>query len=131
MTKPENRRAGGDSKNLAIGEEVFAVGNPQGLEGTFSQGIVGSIRDLAGGSLVQITAPISPGSSGGPVLNGKAELVGVTFATYKGGQNLNFAIPSQYLKDLLAKKESPKPWERHNGRANAVYALPRLETLDS
>ncbi len=99
----------GDSKTLVIGEEVFAVGNPEGLEGTFSQGIISSIRELEGGSLVQLTAPISPGSSGGPVLNDKAEVVGVTVATYKGGQNLNFAIPSQYLKDLLSKRESPKP----------------------
>ena len=99
----------GESKILAIGEEIYAVGNPQGLEGTFSQGIISSIRQLEGGSLVQITAPISPGSSGGPVLNNKAEVVGVTVATYKGGQNLNFAIPSQYLKELLAKKGSPKP----------------------
>lgn len=99
----------GDSTKLAIGEEVFAVGNPQGLEGTFSQGIISSIRELEGGSLVQITAPISPGSSGGPVLNAKAEIVGVTVATYKGGQNLNFAIPSQHLKDLLGKKGSLKP----------------------
>jgi len=99
----------GDSKTLAIGEEVFAVGNPEGLEGTFSQGIISSFRELDGGSLVQLTAPISPGSSGGPVLNDKAEVIGVTVATYKGGQNLNFAIPSQYLKELLANKGNPKP----------------------
>ena len=106
----------GESKILEIGEEIYAVGNPRGLEGTFSQGIISSIRQLEGGSLVQITAPISPGSSGGPVLNNKAEVVGVTVATYKGGQNLNFAIPSQYLKDLLAKKGSPKPIQTSSKR---------------
>ena len=116
----------GDSKKLAIGEEVFAVGNPQGLEGTFSQGIISSIRELEGGALLQITAPISPGSSGGPVLNGKAEVVGVTVATYKGGQNLNFAIPSQYLKDLLSKKESPKPIKSSSKRTSEKSVLKDL-----
>jgi S1-C subfamily serine protease len=116
----------GDSKKLAIGEEVFAVGNPQGLEGTFSQGIISSIRELEGGSLVQITAPISPGSSGGPVMNGKAEVVGVTVATYKGGQNLNFAIPAQYLKDLLAKKGSPKPIKASSKRTSQDSVLKDL-----
>jgi hypothetical protein len=106
----------GESRILAIGEEIYAVGNPRGLEGTFSQGIISSIRQLEGGSLVQITAPISPGSSGGPILNNKAEVVGVTVATYKGGQNLNFAIPSQYLKDLLANKGSAKPIQTSSKR---------------
>ena len=116
----------GDSKKLAVGEEVFAVGNPQGLEGTFSQGIISSIRELEGGSLVQITAPISPGSSGGPVLDGKADVVGVTVATYKGGQNLNFAIPAQYLKDLLAKKESPRPLKSSSKRTSQNSVLKDL-----
>ena len=107
----------GDSKNLAIGEEVFAVGNPKGFEGTFSQGIVSGIREWgSGSSVVQITAPISHGSSGGPVLNGKAEVIGVTFLTYEDGQNLNFAIPSQYLKELLAKKGDLKPIQSSSKR---------------
>jgi S1-C subfamily serine protease len=116
----------GESKILAIGEEIYAVGNPQGLEGTFSQGIISSIRQLEGGSLVQITAPISPGSSGGPVLNTKAEVVGVTVATYKGGQNLNFAIPSQYLRDLLAKMGSPKPIQTSSKRTAQTSMLKDL-----
>ena len=115
-----------DSKNLAIGEEVFAVGNPQGLEGTFSQGIVSSIRELEGGSLVQITAPISPGSSGGPVLDDKAEVIGVTVATYKSGQNLNFAIPSQYLKELLTKKGELKPIQTSSKRITQKSVLNNL-----
>jgi S1-C subfamily serine protease len=76
---------------------VFAVGNPGGLEGTFSQGIVSSLRDLDGLSLLQITAPISPGSSGGPIVDEKGEVVGVAVATFKGGQNLNFAVPAKYV----------------------------------
>jgi S1-C subfamily serine protease len=93
----------GVSENVLVGETVYAVGNPQGLEGTFSQGIVSSIREVGGDKILQITAPISPGSSGGPVLNDKGDVIGVSVATFKGGQNLNFAIPSSYLKSLLAK----------------------------
>lgn len=93
----------GDSDAAEVGEPVYAVGNPQGLEGTFSQGIISSIRKVGSDKILQITAPISPGSSGGPVLNSKGEVIGVSVATFRGGQNLNFAIPSTYLKTLLAK----------------------------
>lgn len=91
----------GNSDKVEVGESVFAVGNPEGLEGTFSQGIVSSIREIGSDKLLQITAPISPGSSGGPVLNSKGEVIGVSVATYREGQNLNFAIPSNYVKSLL------------------------------
>jgi hypothetical protein len=99
----------GNSDATQVGETVYAVGNPQGLEGTFSQGIVSSIREVGTDKLLQITAPISPGSSGGPVLNGKGEVIGVSVATFRGGQNLNFAIPSNYLKTLLGKAGPAKP----------------------
>lgn len=95
-----------DSDHCQVGEKVFAVGNPQGLEGTFSQGIISSIRDAGSDKLLQITAPISPGSSGGPVLNEQGKVIGVSVATYRGGQNLNFAIPVNYLINL-AKNIGP------------------------
>ena len=97
------------SDAVQVGEPVYAVGNPQGLEGTFSQGIVSSIREVGTDKLLQITAPISPGSSGGPVLNGKGRVIGVSVATFRGGQNLNFAIPSNYLETLLSKISPPTP----------------------
>lgn len=93
----------GDSRQAAVGDEVYAVGNPEGLEGTFSQGIVSGIRQIDSNTLLQITAPISPGSSGGPVLNFEGKVIGVAVATLKGGQNLNFAIPTAYLASLLAR----------------------------
>lgn len=96
----------GDSRAVQIGEPVYAVGNPQGLEGTFSQGIISSIREIEGDNLLQITAPISPGSSGGPVLNGKGEVIGVSVATFRGGQNLNFAIPANYLATLRSESDA-------------------------
>jgi S1-C subfamily serine protease len=89
------------TSNLEIGDAVFACGNPKGLEGTFSSGIVSSFRDAGSNQLLQITAPISPGSSGGPVVNAEGDVVGVAVATYRGGQNLNFAIPAKCVEELL------------------------------
>jgi S1-C subfamily serine protease len=86
--------------NVDVGETVFAIGNPRGLEGTFSQGIVSSVRDFDDLTLLQITAPISPGSSGGPIVDEKGEIVGVAVATFRGGQNLNFAIPVKHVSAL-------------------------------
>ena len=93
----------GNSDFAQVGETVYAVGNPRGLEGTFSQGIISSIRPVGSDKIIQMTAPLSPGSSGGPVLNRKGEVIGVSVLTIRDGQNLNFAIPSNYLKILLTK----------------------------
>ena len=93
----------GDSDTVQIGAPIYAVGNPRGLEGTFSQGIISSIRKVETDKILQLTAPISPGSSGGPVLNSKGQVIGVSVATFRGGQNLNFAIPSNYLKKLMGQ----------------------------
>lgn len=56
-----------------------------------------------------MTAPVSPGSSGGPVLNNKGEVIGIAFMTIEGEQNLNFAIPSNYLKTLLVQSGTVNP----------------------
>lgn len=102
-----------------IGEEVYAVGNPRGLEGTFSAGIVSGVRQIGDDSLLQVTAPISPGSSGGPMLNSRGETVGVAVATLKGGQNLNFAIPASAVKQLLASAKEPEPLDMLDGQRDA------------
>ena len=83
------------SRPPEIGEKVFAIGNPQGLERTLSEGVISGIRSLTGiASVVQHTAPISSGSSGGALFNASGELIGLTVAYLEGGQNLNFAIPA-------------------------------------
>src|SRR6266540_4229075 len=112
----------GDSDRLAVGDEVFAVGNPQGLEGTFSQGIVSGVRAVKGMSLLQITAPISPGSSGGPVLNAQAEVIGVAVATFRDGQNLNFAVPAKYLMALMSEPANPRSLQSYE-KASGSRAL--------
>lgn len=89
-----------------IGERVYAIGNPKGLTGTFSEGIVSGMRDIQSNKVIQITAPISPGSSGGPVLNNAGYVIGIAFASFSSGQNLNFAIPVKYLLTLKSKLSS-------------------------
>jgi S1-C subfamily serine protease len=93
----------GDSAQLRVGDEIVAIGSPLGLEGTVSTGVVSSKRTFPGSQLevLQITAPISPGSSGGALLNSKGEVVGVPFVQMVGGQNLNFAIPITNVLPLL------------------------------
>ena len=101
----------GDSNTAKKGETVFVAGNPKGLEGTLSDGILGAIRKDFHIELLQITAPISPGSSGGPVLNGRGEIIGVATFGFKAddAQNLNFAIPSNSLRSLLKRHRIPLP----------------------
>jgi len=90
----------GDSDTVRIGDKVYVAGNPHGLEGSFSDGIISAIRGDPD-KFFQMTAPISQGSSGGPVFNEKGEVIGVSFATFRNGQNLNFAIPVNYLKPMV------------------------------
>ena len=90
------------SKDPPIGTTVFAIGNPRGLERSISEGIVSGLRTMEGRQLLQITAAISPGSSGGPVLNRDGEVIGVAVGFFENGQNLNFAVPAAVLSALLA-----------------------------
>lgn len=107
----------GDSRKVAVGDPIYAVGSPKGFEGTFSQGIVSGIRDAESRTLLQITAPISRGSSGGPVLNADGKVIGMAMATHSGGQNLNFALPVAYVQALLAEMQpiTPLATHKHNG----------------
>ena len=99
----------GNSNEVQIGQSVYAVGNPIGfLEGTFAPGFVSSIRGEGPNKSIQITAPISPGSSGGPLLDDRGEVIGIVVGGITEGQNLNFAIPSNYLKELLTKVKNLK-----------------------
>lgn len=95
-----------DSSKVAVGAAIYSIGNPKGLEGTFASGIVSGIRQFDQDSLLQITAPISPGSSGGPILNDQGNVIGVAVATFKSGQNLNFAIPANCLTKLMSQEAS-------------------------
>jgi len=88
-----------------VGERVAVIGNPLGLERTVSDGIVSAVRKIpAFGNIYQITAPISPGSSGSPVVNMKGEVIGIATFQSIEGQNLNFAIPGERIARLKTEK---------------------------
>ena len=93
----------GDPGQLKVGDEVVAIGVSLGLEGTVSTGVISAKRGSPGSEMevLQITAPISPGSSGGALLNSKGEVIGVPFVQTVSGQNLNFAIPITYVSPLI------------------------------
>jgi tetratricopeptide (TPR) repeat protein len=83
------------------GESIVVVGNPFGLEGSVSNGIVSAVREISGyGRIIQITAPISPGSSGSPVVNMSGQVIGIASLQAAEGQSLNFAIPSERILQL-------------------------------
>ena len=93
------------SGSLLTGATVYAIGNPQGLENSLSAGLVSSAhRTINGVNYIQITTPISSGSSGGALINARGQLVGITTASMSNGQNLNLAIPITALTAL--KQES-------------------------
>ena len=96
----------GNSDQVQVGEEVVAIGNPLSLESTVSNGIISGVRisKEQGGKFLQTTAPISPGSSGGPLFNMSGEVVGINTLYLEGGENLNFAIPVNDAKSLLRKQ---------------------------
>lgn len=85
----------------AVGTSVYAIGNPLGLQNSLSEGIVSAVRVTNGGAWIQTTAPISHGSSGGPLLTTDGSVIGVTTATYAGGQNLNRAVPASTVLRVL------------------------------
>ena len=83
------------------GESVVVIGNPLGLEGSVTNGIVSAVRDIPTfGRIIQITAPISAGSSGSPVVNMQGEVIGIATLQITGGQSVNFAIPSERISQL-------------------------------
>jgi len=128
----------GNSDNIEVGEEVVAIGNPLSLESTVSNGIVSAIRiaETQGGKFLQITAPISHGSSGGPLFNKAGEVVGITAMGIEAGANLNFAIPINDAKRLLLAKSStiqplpnePEPvQEQKHDEQSSTEVLPTLD----
>ena len=95
------------ASTVRVGENVFAIGNPQGLEQTLSQGIVSALRGNDGGKelpYIQTTAPISQGSSGGGLFDAQGRLIGIPSFMSKDGQNLNFAAPIDWALDVQARK---------------------------
>ncbi len=115
---------------VEVGTRIAVIGSPLGLEGTLSEGIVSALRDVPGGvKMFQMTAAISPGSSGSPVLNARGEVIGIASSQVRGGQLLNLAVPVERAARLLAKVEpstKPKPLQQ-----SAVRPATRGDYLSS
>lgn len=110
----------GNSDQVRIGTDVVAIGSPMGLENTVSTGIVSGRRsEPEGFRLLQITAPASTGSSGGPVLDRAGRVVGIAASQFRNGQNLNFAVPINYARGMLSEVD---------GEALAVFGDERQFT---
>jgi S1-C subfamily serine protease len=103
----------GNSDALTVGEPVVAVGTPRGLEGTVTAGILSSVRDAGDGfKVLQTDAAVNPGNSGGPLVNDKAQVIGVVSFKLLSSEGLNFAIPISYVRGLLTNLHEPIPFER-------------------
>jgi hypothetical protein len=119
-------RVGSDAQ-MEVGDRVFVMGNPLGMGGTFTDGMVSGKRPLEGVSMLQISAPISSGSSGGPVMNERGEVIGVATMMVMGGQNLNMAVPVRYLAPMLATRAEPRAFSPAVLVANPSAGLALLE----
>jgi hypothetical protein len=103
----------GDSDSLTIGEPVVILGTPRGLEGTVTAGILSSVRDSGEGfKVLQTDAAVNPGNSGGPLLNKKGQAIGVVSFKLRSSENLNFAVPINYVRGLLTTLHEPMPLEQ-------------------
>src|ERR1700730_652471 len=113
----------GSSANAVEGQKVLVIGNPEGFQGTVSDGIIAAFRD--GRSYIQITASVSPDSSGAPVLDESGQVIGLATLVYREGQNLNFAISSETIRAYLtsddAKRQASQGAPPRKQQENSAY----------
>jgi S1-C subfamily serine protease len=112
----------GNTDSLRIGQRLYAIGSPLGLELTLSDGLLSAQRLINGRRLLQISIPVSPGSSGGPVLNDDGEAVGLVVSGIRGGgaENLNFALPVSYVREVLPLVRGQQPLAFTGGENSGV-----------
>ncbi len=117
-----------ENASLKRGQPVAAIGSPQGFVNTFSTGIISAVHELEGTRIIQFTAPISPGSSGGALFNEAGEVIGITSAYYEDAQNINFAVDISHVINLYRKHapidpaRSPSPAPTGQGATPAPTA---------
>lgn len=93
----------GDSNLINVGDKIYTIGSPRGLENTLSDGLISSkSRVIDNQTYIQISAPISAGSSGGALVDSQGNIIGITTAKIKDGENLNFCIPVNEIKPFLS-----------------------------
>lgn len=106
--------------NLSIGSHIYVIGNPRGLESTISDGILSGKRSNSGIEYLQITAPISPGNSGGPILDERGNVIGIATFTFKDGQNLNFGMPIKYLNKCVSLESISQSTKQNISRTDST-----------
>ena len=117
------------AEKLDIGQPVFAIGNPLGLERTLTQGVISTTqRNFSGLTYVQTDTPINPGNSGGPLFNTRGEVIGITNMGIVGGEALGFAIPARYVKDFVRNREA-FTYDRSNPNSGHIYHEPPTRRL--
>jgi serine protease Do len=128
LTHPENKffdfSVLENAENIEVGETVFAIGNPLGLERSMSQGVISTKqRSFDGLTYIQTDAAINPGNSGGPLFNTRGEVVGITNMGITSAESLNFAIPTRYVKDFIRNREA-FAYDEKNPNAGHLYHIP-------
>jgi S1-C subfamily serine protease len=98
----------GDSGRVKLGEGVVAIGNPKGLAGTISAGLISQIREEDDFTILQTSAPVYPGNSGGPLLNKRGEVIGIVAARVDDGPTLGLVVPINYARKALQNNASVK-----------------------
>ena len=111
-------------ESIAVGQTVFAIGNPYGLERSMSQGVISTKqRSFDGLTYIQTDAAINPGNSGGPLFNSQGEVVGITNMGLLAAESLNFAIPTRYVKDFIRNREA-FAYDEKNPNSGHKYLIP-------
>lgn len=117
-----------DKEKFDIGQPVFAIGNPLGLERTLTQGVISTTqRNFDGLTYIQTDTPINPGNSGGPLFNTKGEVIGITNMGISGGEALGFEIPARYVKDFIRNREA-FGYDKNNPNSGHNYHQPPART---
>ena len=113
-----------------VGERIIVIGTPLGLDKTVSDGIVSAVREIPGfGEIIQVTAPISPGSSGSPVINMRGQVIGIATFFIVAGQNLNFAIPAERIAKLAIRQGETLPEREEERIRDWLASAERLYTI--
>ena len=112
------------AETIEVGQMVFAIGNPLGLERSMSQGVISTKqRSFDGLTYIQTDAAINPGNSGGPLFNSRGEVVGITNMGITAAESLNFAIPTRYVKDFIRNREA-FAYDEKNPNSGHLYHKP-------
>jgi tetratricopeptide (TPR) repeat protein len=110
-----------DVNTLKVGQRVYAIGTPKGLERTLSEGLISSLRPRARSFVIQTSAAMSPGSSGGGLFDEEGRLVGIATYQYARGQNLNFAVPASWIEEIPERARAR--WSQTTPEASITHPL--------